>query len=285
MSQKDIAAAAERISKVLRPEPEISKEDTTAKALPEDTSDDISKEDTTTEEQRFTVKVGDEELSLTLEELRLGYMRGADYQQKTTKAKQLREQYEAQTTEFTQALEDARRLLDMDVAELENNSELREDDPEEYLRLLDSVKKKQQKFNQLKEKERKAQEAKQAERLKREQEKLKEAMPDWVDPDKQKSEVERAIQLLSRTGYTDEELMTLSDHRLMVLAHKAALYDEIKTRDLKKKEVKEPVRVASPGGGAKQPEPVSTMEAYKQAPSRALLAKTLKEIRSGKKYR
>ena len=265
--------------------PEPSQEEPKAAAPTEDEPVSAPSQEEPKAEERITVKVGDEELSLTLEELKLGYMKGSDYQRKTTEAKRLREQYEATTTEFSQALQDATALLDMDIAELQADTELREYDPDEYLKRFEKLEKRTVKLKELKEKERKAKEQKRQEKLLKEQERLREAIPEWLDSDKQQTEITKALEVLSKTGFTEQELSTLSDHRLLVMARKAALYDEIKSQDLKRKEVKEAPKVSAPSGGAPTSEVSSVADSYRKNPTRAGLAAVIKELRAGKRYR
>jgi hypothetical protein len=59
----------------------------------------------------------------------------------------------------------------------------------------------------------------------RERELLLQAVPEWQDPKKAEQGKQKLYQYAQSFGFTDAELGTIEDHRLMVLLRKAMLYD------------------------------------------------------------
>lgn len=65
-----------------------------------------------------------------------------------------------------------------------------------------------------------------SEQLKREHEALNAAIPEWRDAEKAKAEKQALRDYLSSSGFTADELEAAYDHRALVLARKAMLYDQ-----------------------------------------------------------
>lgn len=63
-----------------------------------------------------------------------------------------------------------------------------------------------------------------------EQEKLLAALPDWKDPAKAKAEASAIDGYLQTAGFNDEERNGLTDHRMVVVARKAMLYDQLQAQ-------------------------------------------------------
>lgn len=64
----------------------------------------------------------------------------------------------------------------------------------------------------------------------KEREALLTAIPGWRDPAKARDEQAKVGEILQKTGYTPDELESLHDHRLVVLAYKAMQYDAIQSK-------------------------------------------------------
>jgi hypothetical protein len=71
------------------------------------------------------------------------------------------------------------------------------------------------------------QEREYADYLKSEQQKLQEKLPEWRDSKVQAGESRAIAEMLIQHGYSQEELGTLADHRALLLARKAMLYDKL----------------------------------------------------------
>lgn len=95
-----------------------------------------------------------------------------------------------------------------------------------------------------------------------------ERIPEWRDESKLKSDIQGIQGYLKNLGATDQELSTMIDHRLYVLAHKAMKYDEMQhVADPKKKQMKAKPKFAKPGA-RKDPAQVSQkrkQEAFERA--------------------
>ena len=74
--------------------------------------------------------------------------------------------------------------------------------------------------------------------LQREQEKLFEVVPEWRNEEAAQAEKSRVSEYLQSSGYTTEEIGKAYDHRAIVLARKAMLWDESqKKADVAKKRI------------------------------------------------
>ena len=236
--------------------------------------DDDERNDGNPEEGRYKVKVGGEETEVTLNELIKGYQRGADYTKKTMRLADERRTIERAKADLEQektaaALERdsyAERLhgqipalkqqlaafngIDWNRLSAENPTLFAQAMP-----LFDSL------SDQLQQAE--------AERLQHEQRhrerqlrtvqahqdyiaEQKRALvarhPEMADPVKGRQETAALTKYLIDTGYRQEELSRLVDHRDFILARKAMLYDRlIANRDKVKETVAALPRVQKPG--------------------------------------
>lgn len=86
--------------------------------------------------------------------------------------------------------------------------------------------------------------------LQREKQSMLEAIPDWKDAEKSKSERAEIKASLQKAGFTQEEIDNLSDHRSVVIARKAMLYDQMMSKkpEVQKRvsEAPKPVKPGSP---------------------------------------
>lgn len=84
--------------------------------------------------------------------------------------------------------------------------------------------------------------------LEREQQALYESIPEWRNEEAARTEKSRVSEYLQSTGYTPEEIGNAADHRAIVLARKAMLWDESqkKADTAKKKVLKIGKRVLKP---------------------------------------
>jgi hypothetical protein len=86
-----------------------------------------------------------------------------------------------------------------------------------------------------------------------ERSKLLDAIPEWKDPAKEKAGADAVSGYLEKSGFTADEMSRLYDHRLVVLSHKAMLYDQMKTQQaqVNQRVEKLPPRVEKPGNGVR----------------------------------
>jgi hypothetical protein len=174
---------------------------------------------------------------------------------------ELAEKSEAIQAQFTAAatmLGKAEKLLQQESDAVDWKT-LREQDPAEYSAKRVEFEARQKELNQFRqealEEYQKTAQAQQQEmqkqfqqHLQQEQQRLMEKLPDWKDEAKAKAEKGKLTEYLVDQGFSKDEVMGASDHRHIVLARKAMLYDEMQkgTKAAEKKVAKVP-RVLKPG--------------------------------------
>lgn len=195
-------------------------------------------------------------------ELASGYMKDADYRQKTAQAAQLRRDAEQKLEYVNKELSEKANRLDVlanalyteiagDQSQLAG---LVESDPAEYLRRSHYLAQRNQLLQQAMQ-EREAvsnvqaqtQQKQLAEYIQTEQALLLDVLPEWKDKKIAESEGREIAEYLLKEGYESNELSELYDHRALKLARKAMLYD--KRANLKPSA---PVKGASIAPGAPQ---------------------------------
>ena len=304
----NLADAASAISAMLAPEQgqaeldetqpaEESEEDSEAAASEEDdsgvedapdeeTSEEQSEEEEETEEQEqpqtFTVKVDGKEVSVTLDELQKGYSRTQDYTRKTQQIAEVRKQAEQETQAVRAEREQYAQLLGALQAQLQSSEpqvdleRLYHEDPIEWVRQKEVMRERQEKLGAIQSEQQRLSQVAQYEQqrameaqLASQQEALLAALPDWKDPKKAKAEKALVIESAKAAGFTDEDLKSVYDHRLVLLLRKAALFDQmVSKRQGIKPVVNNGPRTAKPGAAGR----VSTTTESVRAKQR--LAKT-----------
>lgn len=203
------------------------------------TQDDDPEEEWEAGGQKFKVKKS---------ELRAGYMKDADYRQKTAKAaeqmraaEQLVQRVSQEHQQRANQLDAFAQVLQRELIGSQPDPRLIESDPQEFLRQNAQYNQRAQLIQQaIAERQALAQQqnALQMQRhqqfLASEREKLTQAIPEWRN-DKARQEEQKLIsESLSKAGYSPEEIGSIADHRAVAIARKAALYDRlIATREKK----------------------------------------------------
>jgi hypothetical protein len=304
----NVADAASAISAMLAPEQgqaeldetqpvEESDEDSETAASEEDesgvedapdeeTSEEQSGEEEETEEgeqpQTFTVKVDGKEVSVTLDELQKGYSRTQDYTRKTQQIAEVRKQAEQETQAVRAEREQYAQLLGALQAQLQSSEpqvdleRLYHEDPIEWVRQKEVMRERQEKLGAIQSEQQRLSQVAQYEQqrameaqLASQQEALFAALPDWKDPKKAKAEKALVIESAKAAGFSDEDLKSVYDHRLVLLLRKAALFDQmVSKRQGIKPVVNNGPRTAKPGAAGR----VSTTTESVRAKQR--LAKT-----------
>lgn len=194
------------------------------------------------EPQTYRVRVGDDEVDLTLDELQSGYMRQSDYTRKTQQVAEGRKQaeaelqaLEAQRHSYAEQLAAVEAALQQSEPSEEYWTHLQENDPIEFLSQKEAYRSRQDALalakterERVQQEQMAAYEAQAKERLKQEGQKLLEAIPEWRDPDTMQREKNAVYTYANRhLGFSPEELKNASDHRAVVTFRKAYLYDEL----------------------------------------------------------
>lgn len=236
----------------------------------EDTEEDESEESA---DQLFTVTIDGKEEKVTLDELRDGYFRTADYTRKTQALAEERkaaeaelESVRAERAEYAQLLPKLRTTFEAGMGPEPDWNTLRQQDParaavlwqqrEEQRRHIEQLKAEEQRV--LQEQERDAQ--RQAQAYAEEQRNLLlDKLPEWKDAKVANSEAAGIKKMLADAGFPPEQ-QVIGDHRYVMIARKALLYDQMmeKRKGLDKKRAGAPV--VKPGGGVPKSKNAATRQ-------------------------
>ena len=182
----------------------------------------------------YTVKVNGQELDVTLDELRNGYSRDADYRQKTEELSHQRKQFqsesEKQRQDYSQKLNELNQKLS--TAQVDLNAEINsadldklyEEDPTEAARVERKLKKKQDALNQSLQQTQAEQKEQFSSFLQDQQRKLVSKMPEFSDPAKASSLKANMKSTLNNYGFNDQEVAQVYDHRIVMLVNDAMKY-------------------------------------------------------------
>lgn len=220
------------------------------------------------EDGTVEIEVDGKPVKLTKAELAEHYKNGLrqkDYTQKTMeaaehrkaadaevqKARAERENYAQQLTNFALTSES---ILAEQAKSL--TEELLRSDPVEYMALERTFRQRQADLSRAQQElqringERQQEQTQQQAQYRAEQlEKLTEALPEWKDPKKATEEAGKIKNYLQDQGWTDADIGALADHRHVLAARKAMLYDSLMTRakEAAGKVAKAPPKVERPG--------------------------------------
>ena len=170
-----------------------SQEEATEEVSQDEEQIETQEKQDSTAEPTYKVKVAGQEYDVTLDELRNGYSRDADYRRKTeelsyekkqfmSESEKQRQDYSAKLNEANQMLSIAQQQLNQEInsADLEK---LYEEDPTEAARIEHRLRKKQEKINSALAKNQSEQKKQFDSYLKDQQTKLVSKMPEFSDPD------------------------------------------------------------------------------------------------------
>jgi hypothetical protein len=304
----NVADAATAISAMMAPEEgqaevdeaqpvEESEEDTETAASEEESpgvedapeeepSEDQSEEDEQEpekedEQQTFTVKVDGKKVSVTLDELQAGYQRFADYSRKTEQVALVRKQVEQETQAVRAERQQYAQLLGALQAQLQATEpqvdldRLYHEDPIEWVRQKEVMRERQEKAYAIQAEQQRLSQLSQYEQqrsmeetLSNQKEALLKALPQWRDPTKAQAEKALVIKSAQAAGFSEEDLKSVYDHRLVLILRKAGLYDQMMSKAQGIKPVHNGPRTAKPGAAGR----VSTTTESTRAKQR--LAKT-----------
>ena len=304
----NMADAASAISAMLAPEQgqaevdetqqvEESEEDTETAASDVDDSgvEDAPEEETAEEQseegegqeeqdqtQTFTVKVDGKEVAVTLEELQNGYSRTQDYTRKTQQIAEVRKQVEQETQAVRAERQQYAQLLGALQAQLQatepqvDMDRLYNEDPIEWVRTKEVMRERQEKALAIQAEQQRLSQVSQyeqqramEEQLSKEKDALLAALPEWRDPKKAQAEKALVVESAKAAGFSEDDLKSVYDHRLVLLLRKAGLYDQmVSKRQGIKPVVNNGPRPAKPGAAGR----VSTTTEAVRAKQR--LAKT-----------
>ena len=213
---------------------------------------------------RYTVTIDGESHEVTLDELRSGYQRQADYTRKTQEvaaerrlAAELSEHLGRQRQLYDERLGELDSQLRSAMPDLSDIERLWEENPLEAARRSDQARRIREQREAIHQ-ERQVQAAHLAEardeayrqELMRQEARLPELIPEWRDGERSRAERAEIKRFLIDNGYEDGELRALTDARAVKLARDAMLYRRLQDgkAELHKKVAKAPP-LAKPGSG------------------------------------
>ena len=220
--------------------------------------------------ETVTIKVDGKDVEVTLDELKKGYQRQADYTRKTMEVSETRKQAEAEAfkarqerEQYASKLNEQTTLIGALINEQAqiNWQELLDNDPVEYLKQQHLFQQRQVALQNLHQEQQQVFQQQQVEQayyrqsqVEAQQQELLAKLPDWKDEGKAKAEKTAIKEFLANTGYSAAELESLADHRAVLVARKAMLYDQMisKAQAAAKKVQNVPQRVERSSTGNSQ---------------------------------
>jgi hypothetical protein len=204
------------------------------------------------------VKVQGQELEVTLDELKAGYSRDSDYRQKThslsLEKKQveeeksvLRQQYDMKLRELNEAIAGAESITrqQLDPAELQK---LYEEDPAQAAKYDFQLRQQQEKINQAKARANQAAQAQYNAYLAEQRRLAQERIPEFADPNKSENFRSGVKSTLKTYGFSDQEISTISDHRMLMVIKDAMSYKGLRnSKPIVQKKVANAPKVIKPG--------------------------------------
>lgn len=229
-------AAGDEPEAVEDDEPEAQAEDEES-----DPADDEEDGDEPEPQPTYTVKIDGQEVEVSVDELVRGYSRTQDYTRKTMavaeERKALRSEAEAirvERAQYAQLLSALQQQVSPQLEQEPDWARLRAEDPIEYAAQWADWQQHQQRLQAIQYERSRVAEMQQREQVGRMQEALEveaaqlaEAIPEWRDPARARTEKGAVVEYAARIGFTPEELKQVYDHRAVVALRKAMLYDRL----------------------------------------------------------
>ena len=268
---------------------EESQEETSEDVSQDEEQSDVQEKPDSTEEQLHKVKVAGQEFDVTLDELRNGYQRDADYRRKTEELsndrKNFQSESEKQRLDYSQKLNELNQSLS--IAQQDLNAEINsadldklyDEDPTEAARVERKLKKKQDALNQSLQKAQAEQKQQFETFLQDQQRKLVSKMPEFSDPAKASSLKANMKNTLNNYGFNDQEVAQVYDHRIVMLVNDAMKYRSMQnSKPNLAKKISKPSKVFS--SGVKQGKAELNQKARKEKFSRLRKSGSVKDASS-----
>lgn len=205
------------------------------------------------DDPEYEWEAGGQTFKVKQSELRAGYMKDADYRRKTAEVAEQRRTVEQFSQQVQQQRQFAATQLDVFLGSLHKellgsqpDPKLIDDDPQEFMRQQTAYNTRAQQFQQamqyrqaLSVQQQQDEQRVQAETVEQENKLLLDKMPELREEKTRTAAFSDVAKFLSGIGYTPEELNQLTDHRALMVAMKAAKYDQLQA--VKTKQAKPPV--------------------------------------------
>jgi hypothetical protein len=211
----------------------------------EQTEGDEDAEEAPQQSQTFRVKVDGEEVEVPLDELLKGYSRTADYTRKTQAIAEARKQAEAEAA----AAREERQRYAQTLAALEGTlktlqppdidwDRLYQENPVEWVRQRELARSRQEQAawvqaqkQALVQKQQTEEKIEAEKTLEAERSKLLEALPEWRDADKARTEKAKIVSYATeKLGFSVEEISDIYDARAVLALRKAMMFDELMSK-------------------------------------------------------
>ncbi len=263
----------------------------------DETSEEVSQQEQietqekqdSTEEELYKVKVAGQEFDVTLDELRNGYSRDADYRRKTEELsyekKQFMSESEKQRQDYSSKLNELNQLMSVAQQQLQteiNSADLEklyEEDPTEAARIEHRLRRKQEKLNSAMAKTQSEQQKQFDSFLQEQQKKLVVKMPEFSNPEKASQLKSSMKTTLNSYGFNDQEIAQVYDHRIVMLVN-----DAMKFRNMQKAKPNIAKKISKPGkvfsSGVKQSKADINLKARKEKLSRLKKTGSVKDATS-----
>lgn len=241
-----------------------------AEASETEESEPLEEESTESEEgdselETVTIKIDGKEVEVTLDELKNGYQRQADYTRKTMEAAEQRKAAEA---EINAAIQERKTYADnLQRMQIQLESAIQEQsnidwqrlidtDPQEYLKQQHLYQERQAQLQRNAIEQQQVNAKLQAEEqsryqsyLQAQQEELLAKLPEWKNEEKSKAEKVALREYLLNQGFDQKQVDNVSDAKAVIMARKAMLYDKMmsKAQAVAKKVSNLPQKVEKPG--------------------------------------
>jgi hypothetical protein len=218
----------------MQTETEQETSDVSETDVSQEQTEDIQKEPDST----FTVKVAGQELKVTLDELKKGYSRDADYRRKTeelsfekkqfmSEADQQRQDYSKRLSELNQILAFTQQQLNSEINNVDLNK-LYEEDPVEATKVERQIRLKKEKMMEAANKLQQEQQRQLSSYVQEQQKILAEKMPEFNDAQKASTAKNNLRNFLNSYGFKDAEIGQIYDHRIVILVNDALQYRNVK---------------------------------------------------------
>jgi hypothetical protein len=273
----DLNQAAEVFGNMLEPEQEQEASEAEAEQaevegeeLETDAAETEEESDAPEDGETITVEVDGKKVELTKEQIEEAYKNGlrqADYTRKTMEAAETRKAAEAEAQKarderlaYSQRLTTFEAQLQGSLQEQSqiNWQELIDNDPVEYLKQQHLLQQRQAQLAQIKNEQVQIQQLHEQEQAKayqqyltEQQQQLVAKLPSWTDEKKAAAEKAEIKGFLKESGFSDDEIASISDHRHVLLIRSAMQMQKLikQAPDATKKVTKAPTKVERPGGG------------------------------------
>lgn len=227
----------------------------------EESWDDDDLEEEVEAPQTFTVKVGGEEVAVTLDELQKGYSRHQDYTRKTQELAEQRKQIEAEVQaaraereRYAQNLMQLQQLQQMQQQKEPDWDALYKQDPIEWVRQRELWRERKERQQQLAQEQHRVQLVQQQEQaqqlsqlVQENQKRLLEKLPEWANPEVGAKERQQLREFLLSNEFTEAEVSQVYDHRAVVLARDAMRYRQLMQKRQGLSQAKPKAKTATPG--------------------------------------